>query len=462
VDRTKKNAAFIIIAIIAVLIVVFSINRPPKTSARNLIFILVDSLRSDHLNCYGYSRTISPNIDQLAREGILFKNSLSQSCWTKPSLSSILTANHPTSVGITGMNDAIIGNITTIAELLNKAGFHTAAFIANPYAGKEHGFTQGFDEYHTIFAQNPSEYEINADELNREVFKWLEKNKDKKFFLMIFYLEPHTPYAPPEPYDRLFSPVSRASENLWKEEPSDPSEDYLKALIDLYDGEIGFLDHELGRLFEKLKKLGLWENSLIALNADHGEEFFDHSGWQHSHTLYEELIRVPLIIKGPGLPQGVKVKTTVQHIEIFPTLFNLLGLKQSPTFTGQPATDLIEDPDTIVNKLTYHETYLPGKSFIAARGIKWKIIYDLEKKTYQFFDLSKDPLEKNDLITAGGGTSTPNLNSGTRKNFEFFKTSLHRLADQAGKLRSLRRAFRGVKYDREAMRLLEGLGYTGN
>jgi len=462
VNQVKKNVIFIIIAVVVVLIVVFYINRPLKTPARNLIYILVDSLRSDHLRCYGYNRTISPNIDKLAEDGILFKNSLSQSCWTKPSFSSILTANHPTSVGITGENDAIIDNITTVTELLKKAGFYTVAFISNPYLGKEHGFAQGFDEYHTIFPKNLSEYKINADELNREVFKWLEKNKNKKFFLMIFYLEPHTPYAPPEPYDRLFSPVSRVSENLWKEKIANPSEDYLKALVDLYDGEIRFLDHELGRLFEKMKKLEIWDNSLIAFNADHGEEFYDHFWWQHNHTLYEELIRVPLIIKGPGLPHGIKIETPVQHIEIFPTLFDLLGLKQSPTFTGQPVTDLIRDPETIVNKLTYHETYLPGKSFIATRGIKWKLIYNLEKKTYQFFDLSKDPHEKNDLLVAGGGTSPEYLSPEIRKNFEFFKASLHRLAKQAYKLRHLRRAFRNVKYDQEAMRLLEGLGYIGN
>jgi arylsulfatase A-like enzyme len=462
VNQVKKYAIFIIIAAVVVLIVVFSINRPLKTSARNLIYILVDALRSDHLHCYGYRRTISPNIDKLAEDGILFTNSLSQSCWTKPSFSSIITANHPTSVGMTGMNDALIDNITTVAELLKKDGFYTVAFISNPYLGKEHGFAQGFDEYHAIFPTNLSEYKINADELNREVFKWLDKNKDRKFFLMIFYLEPHTPYAPPEPYNRLFSPISHVSENLWKTKIANPSAEYLNALIDLYDGEISFLDHELGSLFEKLKKLGLWDNSLITFNADHGEEFYDHFWWQHNHTLYEELLKVPLIIKGPGLPHGIKVETPVQHIEIFPTLFDLFGLKQSSTFTGQPVTDLIKDPGNIINKLTYHETYLPGKSFIAVRGIRWKLIYNLEKKTYQFFDLLKDPREKNDLLAADGGASSKHLSPEIIKNFEYFKASLHKLAKQAYKLRHLRRAFRNVKYDREAMRLLEGLGYLSH
>jgi arylsulfatase A-like enzyme len=460
--KFKKYNLIIVITLILIPVIFFFLTRPIKTSARNLIFILVDTLRSDHLRCYGYSREISPNIDYLAEKGILFENSLAQSSWTKPSFTSIMTANHPTSVGITGMNDAVIDNITTVTELLKKEGYYTVAFISNPYLGREHGFAQGFDEYHTVFPTNLSVAKINADELNEEVFKWLDKNKNKKFFLLIFYLDPHTPYAPPEPYDKLFSAVSRVSENLWKEKISNPSKDYLNALINLYDGEIRFFDHELGKLFERLKKLNLWEKSLIAFNADHGEEFYDHFWWQHNHTLYEELLRVPLIIYGPGLPEGIRVKAPIQHIEIFPTLFDLLGLDQSDTFTGQSATSLIKNPDKEINKLSYHETYMPGKEFIAARGTKWKIIFNVGKNTYQFFDLKNDPLEKKDLLKSSGGTSSIGLTPEIKKNFQLFKDSLHRLAKQAYKLRHQRRAFRNVKYDQDALRMLEGIGYISN
>lgn len=460
-NLNRKTRFFIIIGIVIVLSFVFFLRGRVGTSARNLIFILADSLRSDHLNCYNYHRAISPNVDQLAREGILFRNSLAQSCWTKPSLASILTANHPSSIGVTGMNDAIIPNIMTAAEILKKEGFYTVAFIANPYAGRENGFAQGFDEYHTIFPSNPLLYKTNADDLNLEIFTWLEKNRNKKFFLFIFYMDPHTPYAPPEPYDRLFSPESRIMEINQEEMPSSPSEDYIRTVIDLYDGEIRFLDHEIGRLFGKLKSLGLWKKSVVALSSDHGEEFFDHSGWRHGDSLYEEQIRVPLIIKGPGLPEGIEVQTAVQQTEIFPTLFDMFGLKHDPGFTGKPMTDSIRHPEDVVAKLTYHETSLHGKSFIAARGARWKIIYDLEQKKYQFYDLSKDQLEKNNLVRVGDGTYTAVLNPELRKNFEFFKTSLHRLADQAARLRSQRQANREVKYDPDAIKLLEGLGYKG-
>lgn len=457
----KKTNLIILIILIAIPIFYLFVTRSINTNARNLVFILVDTLRSDHVHCYGYKRNITPTIDYLAEEGILFENSLAQSSWTKPSFTSIMTANHPTSVGITGMNDAIIENITTVSELLKKEGFYTAAFISNPYLGKEHGFAQGFDEYHTIFPADLSVAKINADELNEVVFKWLEKNKSKKFFLFIFYLDPHTPYAPPNPYDKLFSPVSRASENLWKEKIANPTKDYIDALINLYDGEIRFFDHELGKLFDKMKKLNLWDNSLIALNADHGEEFYDHFWWQHNHTLYEELLRVPLIIYGPGLPKGIRVKTPIQHIEIFPTLFELLGLDRSDTFTGQSAVSLIDNPDDEIGKVTYHETYMPGKEFIAARGIRWKIIYSVEKNTYQFFDIKNDPKEKKDLLKGGGGMTLAGLTPEIKENFQSFKNSLHRLAKQAYTLRHKRRAFRNVQYDKDALRMLEGLGYIG-
>ncbi len=310
----------------------------------NLILISIDTLRADHLGCYGYHRNTSPNIDQLAKEGILFENAFSQSYFTLPSHMSIFTSQYPS---VHQMND--IENLskylpeykTTLAEVLKKHGYTTVAFTGGGWVAPEFGFGQGFDNYTTIntFYKNT--------ELLDNVFRWLDNNQDKKFFMFIHTYTVHAPYIPPKPFKGMFDnnysgniadtikKMNSVCENKSCETPyeyfhssintSDPRDVYH--VIALYDEGIRYVDYCIGKLLEKLKKLGLDRKTVIVLTSDHGEDLLEHGWIAEHHDLYDEQIHTPLIIK---LPYNIskKVKKMVENIDIMPTVLHILDIPE--------------------------------------------------------------------------------------------------------------------------------------
>ncbi len=309
----------------------------------NVIIYLIDTLRADHLGAYGYPRPISPNIDRFAAGAILFENARAQSSWTRPTVVSLLTGLAPRSHGVNRREDALSDSVDTLAELLAATGYATAGFVTNGNAGPNFGLDQGFETFrHLQESADTHERHRLSDYLNRWLFHWLENRgeDDRPFLLYAHATDPHVPYTPPEDFRRRFAPdadpaAGRLDQARAVIQGLVPATDRIRRdLIGLYDAEIAFNDHHFGKLIERLKELELYENSLIVLVSDHGEEFLDHDGWEHGITLFDEQLHVPLIVKLAHQEVGRRVSTTVSQVDLVPTILDLLAIAPPASLDG--------------------------------------------------------------------------------------------------------------------------------
>ena len=321
---------------------------PPRAAAApagapNVVLLMIDTLRADRLGVYGNAGAKTPAIDALAADGVRGAHTFSQASWTRPSVATILTGLYPSSHGAVHKADILPDRVDTLAELLARAGYYTAGFPNNVNVSPGFNFGQGFAEYHYLapdlfFWADESAAKLtlyNGLRLVRERFlarrvdvhnyyqpaevvtdtaiAWLDSPAAKTgpFFLFLHYMDPHDPYfVHPfngEGYARVANPNP----------PAGVAEKYLQ----LYDGEIGYLDEQLGRLFADLKRRGLYDKTLIVLTADHGEEFHEHGGWWHGTTLYDEQIHVPLLMKpARGGATGRVIEELTTSLDIAPTI----------------------------------------------------------------------------------------------------------------------------------------------
>jgi arylsulfatase A-like enzyme len=324
----------------------------------NIILISIDTLRADHLSCYGYPRETTPATDALSQDSVLFTHTYSPSPSTLPSHMSMLTSLYPTNHGLVTMplggpqGDSLSLDpaIMTLSDFLREEGYVTSAFTGGAQISSQFGFSKGFDFYQE---NKGSILKDTAESLSEKVSEWLLRNQDKKFFLFLHTYQVHAPYTPPSPYEDLF-----LNENAkWKKADlieilssrqgkySKLTQEETENLIALYDGEIKYLDELFVRpLISQLKKLNLYDRSMIIFTADHGEEFYEHKGWEHGHSLYRENIHVPLIIKFPrSKHRGNKVESTTRIIDILPTILKEAGIeKKNPHFDGRDLSELID------------------------------------------------------------------------------------------------------------------------
>lgn len=301
---------------------------------RSAVLVSVDTLRPDHLGCYGYYRETSPAIDALADDGTLFLNTYASSPWTLPSHVSLLTSLNGVRHQVYYEDDKMSPDQITLADLMRAGGFMTAAFTDGGFLSRVYGFSRGFDSYQEredgVLSQD------SAMRIRRMASRWLDRHKEKDFFLFLHTYQPHDPYACPRPYATMFledNPVWRSLNlrghlggyaGIYRELP----EKERQNIIGLYDGEIRYTDEALVRpLVGKLKELGLYDSSLIILTSDHGEEFFDHRSWTHGHQLYDEALKVPLVIKFPkGRFKGQRPGSIVRLVDIMPTILEEFGI----------------------------------------------------------------------------------------------------------------------------------------
>jgi arylsulfatase A-like enzyme len=309
----------------------------PAGRPRNVIVYLVDTLRADHVGCYGYVRPVSPRIDAFARYATLFRHAVAQSSWTRPSTATILTGLLPITHGLHRRRHALSGQAVTLAEALHDRGFRTAGFVANGNVARGFGFAQGFETYRLL----PRKHHTAADVTARAA-EWLDGwDGQAPFFLYLHTVEPHAPYAPPLPFRQRFAPG--VSEELTKmraikrlhEGKLAPTPELRRDLIALYDADIAANDAAFGDLLDLLVRRGLWQDTMIVFVSDHGEEFFDHGGWEHGRTLHAEMLDVPLIIRIPGAGTGGIVERQVQHADIVPTILTALGLPVHAAVEGR-------------------------------------------------------------------------------------------------------------------------------
>jgi arylsulfatase A-like enzyme len=397
----------------------------PQESARRIILISIDTLRADHLGCYGYPRETSPQIDLLASQGVTFLNTYASSPWTLPSHVSLLTSLHGVHHQVYYEDESLDPSLPTLADILRQRDFYCSAFTGGGFVSAVYGFSKGFDSYSddagSVFRQD------SAEHLFRLASEWLENHKDKSFFLFLHTYQPHNPYACPYPFKTMFVKEGAPWRHLDLTSHLGGKPGIFVPLTDnerqnaigLYDGEIRYTDEKLiGPLMDRLREIGIYEQTMVVFVSDHGEEFFDHGGWGHGHNLYDESLKVPLIIKFPdSLYKGQRISSIVSLVDVFPTILEAMGVNPSElTIDGRSLFSMIEGKekkdreflaDIASNVLDSH---IPQK--ITRSREKEKLIlnqkYAQEDLDFflspppsvapvEIYDLGQDPKEQNNI-----------------------------------------------------------------
>ena len=363
---------------------------------------LVDTLRADHTSVYGYARDTTPELARFAARSIVFETAVAPSSWTRPSVASLLTSLLPGRHGAVHLRDPLPAQATTLAERLHQRGYATAAFVANSVIyEKGSGFDRGFDVFKGIRDREgrPSTRAL-AEDVVSESLAWLRAVRGRPAFVYVHTMDPHIPYVPPAPFDALFDPKpTPESPGHDPREQADPAA-HRDSFVARYDGEIAYGDREFGRFVRGLEEDGLLERSVVAFLADHGEEFLEHGHFGHGTSLYDELVRIPLVLRLPGgRHSGRRIAGQVQEIDVAPTILEALGLASDPAHQGLPLQRAIEG----------HAPERPAALEISHRGVvAHGLRTDREKYVRRFspesaeslFDLVKDPRETQDAAAA--------------------------------------------------------------
>jgi len=367
-------------------------NRPEADPALpNIIVYLVDTLRADHLGCYGYARPTSPTIDGLAADAVIFDNAYTQASWTKPAVATLFTGLYPSRHGAVRREHALRGDVPTMAEVLRGVGYSTVAVISNPNILPVYGFDRGFDEFVDVESVQRT---ARAADVHRAVLETLDEHPRRPLFLYIHTRDPHDPYEPPPPYDTIFAdaPVPGSA---------GAGSDTTVRRRALYDGEIAYGDAELAVLIEHLRSVGLWDSSVVVFLSDHGEELGGRGGWGHGTSLFEEQIHVPLIVRIPDGVRGGRVEHPVRLVDILPTLCELLGVDAPEGLDGQSFAGLLDGkPADGYDPTMYAELNNDRHVVSSLTTGRFKLI-ERQSPTVQagrrLFDLSDDPAEVHDL-----------------------------------------------------------------
>lgn len=410
-SRKSKLVATIVTLFASAMIIVggfLSQGCEEKAKYPNILLISVDTLRADRVGCYGDNRGITGMMDFWAERGVRFETAYAPSPWTLPSHASAFTGLYPTEHMAIDEKINIDKTTPMLAEILQKAGFTTGAFVSHYYLSAEYGFDRGFDD----FFIKPN---ATADEMVTKAIAWLKDNKNKNFFAFLHLFDPHTPYQPPQNFAKKHYPadtgvfVSGTTKDVievirtW---PSERAKKVLKCLSALYDGEIDFVDKQLEVLFKFMQQNLLDQNTLIILFSDHGEEFMEHRLMEHGFTLYEEQLRVPVIFYAPNkLPAGEVIKEPINLIDLMPTLLDFLGLPPlNKPISGRSVMPLIRGETETLKRHLMAETTRQGPDRVAIIKDRYKYIYspkfNLNGRSFDelLFNLRADPLESNNLI----------------------------------------------------------------
>jgi arylsulfatase A-like enzyme len=372
----------------------------------NVLLIVLDAARARQLSCYGYLRATTPEIDRIAAEGARFENAFTPAVHTLGAMSSLWTSQPPERHhSETSFSARLPADRRTLAELLSARGILAAGFVANGVAGAAFGFDRGFSVFREVFRETSAGSGAGAF---REVLPaFWEANKTRRFFAYLHFREPHFPYDPPPPFDTRFGPDGPISKTARRDmawitavnqgrRQLSPSE--VEHLVRLYDGNLAFADQEVGGIRRDLEALGLWERTVVILTADHGEALHEHGWIGHSVQLYDESIRVPLIVRLPKGPSGVRVPGLVDLLDVAPTVADVFGLLPPETsaqgFEGRSLLPLLAGapgwPAVISRTIWDRPRY-------AIRDARFKLVQDAATGEEQLYDLERDPQERQDL-----------------------------------------------------------------
>jgi len=363
--RLQKQL-FIVIYFL-VFLFVFESRSEAKEDLPNILLFTVDACRPDHFGCYGYSRNTTPNIDKLARDGVLFTHAFSQSAWTTPGMISIFTSLYPPTHGVDAKDRTLKDDVLTLPRVLKANGY--VAPVLPKFVDIPNYWHLGFDVV---------DKERFSGEEGEDLLKLLEAHKDQRFFIWYHYHGLHLPYNPQNPYDKIFqedifSGISADTEtvsvvkkkSVIKNNSVNFNSTDRKIVVALYDGQVKQLDDYMGQLTEKMKKWGILDNTVIIITSDHGEELFEHGFVGHASTslnakLHDEIIHIPLIIWWPKKVKHRVVDELAQQIDIMPTILDMLGLPPSEGLQGYSLLPSIQDKSANNLRPVFCETILGG------------------------------------------------------------------------------------------------------
>ena len=435
--------ALVAASVFAVVLAAWLWRRPPRTDAEarsalarlqpapdalNVVVVTLDTTRADRLGCYGFRGDLTPNIDALARDGVVFDHSTATVPLTFPSHSSIFTGQVPPHHGVRDNGGFFLDEEkVTLAERLREAGFATGAFVAAWVLESKWGLAQGFEQYSDTF--DLSKYKVVSlgtvqkpgDEVMDDALAWLETVRQRRFFAWVHLYDPHTPYDPPEPFASRY-----------------PNQPYL--------GEIAYTDQVVGRLTSWLREKGLLERTLVVLTADHGESLGDHGESTHAYFVYDATTRVPLVIRTPWGLRGRRALQT-SGVDVMPTLLDLLGLPPQPGVDGHSLAREMLDPQATSDRIAYAETYFPRYHF------GWQHLRSVRSQAYKYIDAPEPELY--DLAADPG--ETKNIYRAFSRRGEDLRLRMEELTRNEGSAAPERRSL-----DPETLQRLAALGYVGN
>ena len=366
----------------------------------NVLLIVIDSLRKDRMSTYGYARDTTPHITRLAREAVTYTRAISQAPWTTPSIAALLSSRYPSTLGIEDTRSVVPEVFALLPEVLRDAGYATGAIVSHSFASSDWGFAQGFESFDesNILGHDAVTSRSISDLATQRIDDW---GADRPWFLFLHYFDPHFSYTEHsgfsfrEEASEYTGPLS--SGMLFHDLNSirrDLTEADLEELARYYDSEIAFTDQQIGRVLDHLRDTGAFDETLIIVTADHGEEFLDHGKLGHAKTLFEELVGVPLVIKFPGARAAV-VKQPVGLIDLYPTITEMVGVAAPSSLRGRSLVDTasgrLRVPDEVFAETSRHSEL---------RGLvegSHKLVLDLETDEARLYDLSTDPFEREDV-----------------------------------------------------------------
>ncbi len=392
-----------------------------------VILIVVDALRPDHLTPYGYQRPTSPNLEQLAREGLVLSNYFANGNWTRPSTASLLTGLFPATHAVERDQDKLAEQYVTLAEILEQNGIVTGAVVGNGNAGSAFGLSRGF----SFYADTVEHWQglPSADQVVELAVPFVRKHVNERFFLMLFFVDPHDPYHAPDGYEDRF--VTDPSVKLvrtphWElGRYSQAERDRMRAT---YDGAVLYTDTAIGRFLQELKKMGVYDKATLMVTADHGEAFGEHGVYLHAHHLFEEIVRAPLIIRTPAMStRGAYNHYLFQTVDLMPTIIRAFGAPVPEYLPGVDIFRHLSKPEKvdIEHRFVTCEFHNFGISRRMIRTYRHKVIYadpadeaqfmatvgkkkllpsvSFTQEQVQMYDMANDPFETTNLFDPSKG-----------------------------------------------------------
>jgi arylsulfatase A-like enzyme len=370
-------------------------SRRARGEVPDVVLIVIDTIRTQNLSSFGHGRATSPALDALARKSARFTRAYSQAPWTTPSVASLLTSRYPTTLGIRQLRSTLPQELLLLPELLHDAGWTTGAVVSHDFCSSRWGFDQGYDFFDDSNAQGHAE--VSSPGVTELALRFLEDHEEDALFLFLHYFDPHYAYVEhegfefPEPPGGYHGPVRSGMVFRSLERMAELlNERDIAELLRIYDSEVAFTDHWLGRVLDRLRAQERFENAIVVVTGDHGEAFLEHGALGHTRFLYEELVNVPLLLKLPGMAPRV-VERPVELVDVYPTILDALGMAHPPGLVGRSLLAEDEDPRPV-----FTETSRTNELRAVIEG-NTKLILDLESERFELYELASDPGEQRDL-----------------------------------------------------------------